>query len=317
VWAVEAGRPLPMLIGLALLAGLTQPAMPSASRALWTDLVPAGPQRSAAYSYEAISLEVFFIIGPAFAAFLIVLPWPGTGLVVAAAAMVLGALGFALSTPVRRRHAAPAGPAQGLLGALGRPAMRTVALASAGFGIVIGTVEVGVPAVTAAAGSPALGGILISAWSVASVLAGVLYSMRPWPRPLQLRMPVLLAGFAVMVGAMSLAGINDSLIVLTIAMLGAGALITPQVTAHSIAVDTAAPAGSATEAFGWVVTAATLGLAIGQSVAGIVVEAAGPHAAFVAGGVSGLLLAGVLWARRHTVIPDVAPVVGREAAVVG
>ncbi len=314
VWAVEAGRSLPVLIGLALLAGLTQPAMPSASRALWSELVPAGPQRSAAYSYEAISLEVFFIIGPAFAAFLILLPWPGTGLVVAAVAMVLGALGFALSTPVRRRRAAAAGPAHGLLGALGRPAMRTVALASAGFGVVIGTVEVGVPAVTAAAGSPALGGILISAWSVTSVLAGVLYSMNPWPRPLHLRMPVLLAGFALMVAAMALAGVNDSLVVLTIAMLLAGALITPQVTAHSIAVDTAAPAGSATEAFGWVVTAATLGLAIGQSTAGIVVEAAGPHAAFLAGGVAGLLLALVLWARRGTLAP--VPVAARVPASV-
>jgi predicted MFS family arabinose efflux permease len=148
--------------------------------------------------------------------------------------------------------------------------------------------------------------VLISAWSVTSVLAGLLYSLRPWPRPLHLRMPVLLGAFAVLVGAMALVGPSGSLVVLTLAMLAAGGLITPQVTAHSIAIDAAAPAGTATEAFGWVITAATLGLAIGQSVAGVVVDAAGPPAAFLAGGFAGMLLAGVLWARRRTLLvtPD-------------
>lgn len=304
VAAVETGRPLPVLVGIALLTGLSQPALPAASRALWATLVPPGPGRDAAYTYEAISLEVFFIIGPAFAAFLVLAPWPGTGLAVAALAMVLGALGFALSRPVRAQRArSSAGASAGLLGALAPASMRTVALASLGFGVVIGTVEVGVPAVTAAAGSPALGGVLISAWSVTSVLAGVLYAMRPWPRPLHLRMPVLLGAFAVLVAAMALVGLGGSLIVLTVTMLAAGALITPQVTAHSLAVDTAAPAGTGTEAFGWVITAATLGLAAGQSVAGVVVEAAGPPAAFLAGGIAGSVLAIVLWARRGTLRP--------------
>jgi MFS family permease len=303
VSAVETAQPVSLLVLLALITGLTQPAMPAVSRSLWAVLVPAGPRRAAAYSYEAISLEVFFIVGPALAAFLILTPWPGTGLVAAATAMVIGALGFALSRPVRALRADPARASLGLLGALGRPAMRTVVLASLGFGITIGTVEVGVLAVTAASGSPALGGVLISAWSVTSVLAGVFYAMRPWPEPLHLRMPVLLGLFGLLVGSMALAGIGGSLVLLTVAMLAAGAMITPQVTAHSVAVDIAAPAGSATEAFGWVVTAATLGLALGQSMAGVVVEAAGPHAAFVVGGVAGVTLAGVLWARRATLVP--------------
>ena len=141
-------------------------------------------------------------------------------------------------------------------------------LASLGFGLVIGTVEVGVPAVTAAAGSAALGGVLLSAWSVARCWPGA-YSLRPWPRPLHLRLPVLLLAFALLRGAMAVAGALPALVV---AMLLAGATITPQVTAHSIGVEMAAPAGTATEAFGWVVTAATLGLSSGQSAAGVVVR---------------------------------------------
>lgn len=323
ITAVETGQPLAVLVGLAAVTGLVQPALEGAARALWAVLIPPGPRRDAAYSYEAISLEVCFILGPAIAAFLVTAPWPGTGLAVSAAAMAAGSVGFALCRPVRNQSAGstsvhnraagtesaphgdrPAGPSLGFLGVLARPGMRTVALASLGFGLVVGAVEVGVPAVTAEAGSPALGGVLLSAWAVASVVAGVLYSLRPWPRPLHLRMPFLLGAFAVCVAGMALTGPTGSLPVLVGAMLLAGALITPQVTAHSLAIDTVSPAGTATEGFGWVVTAATLGLAAGQSAAGIVVETSGPPGAFLAGGVAGILVAAVLWARRGTLAPS-------------
>ncbi len=306
VTAVQARQGVAVLVPLAFACGLTQPAVEGAARALWGRLIPAGPVRDAAYTYEAISLEVFFILGPALAALLAAgTPWPGTGVVAAGAAMIAGAIGFALTPAVRTEplRISGEGPRLGLFGALTRPGMQTVALASLGFGLVVGTVEVGVPAVTAQAGSAALGGVLLSAWSVASVLAGLLYSMRPWPRPLHLRMPVLLAGFAVLVAAMSLTGPLDSLTVLVLAMVAAGSLITPQVTAHSLAVELASPPGTAAEGFGWVVTAATLGLAGGQSVAGFVVEAVGPPAAFVAGGAAGLVVAALLWVRRHTLVP--------------
>jgi MFS family permease len=216
--------------------------------------------------------------------------------------MALGAGGLALSRPARRIGRTPSHGGVSLLGALSRPGMRTVAIAALGFGVVVGSVEVGVPAVTAAGGSPTLGGVLLSAWSITSVLAGVLYGMRPWPRPLHVRMPVLLGGFAVLVAAMALVGPTGSLPVLMVTMLAAGALITPQVTGHSLAVDIAAPHGTAAEAFGWVITAATFGIATGQSGAGIVVETFGPPAAFLFGGLAGVLLAAVMWLRRATLV---------------
>jgi MFS family permease len=308
VTAVEIRQPVPVLVALATVAGLVRPALEGASRSLWTVLVPAGSARSAALTYEAISLEVFFILGPAIAAFLVAAPWPGISLVVAGAAMVIGAGAFALTGPVRALAGAPPHDGVTLLGALARPGMRTVAVAALGFGLVIGSVEVGLPAVTAAAESPTLGGVLLSAWSISSVLAGVLYGMRPWPRPLHLRMPALLGGFAVLVAAMALVGPTGSMAVLVVTLIVSGALITPQVTGHSLAVDIAAPPGAAAEAFGWVITAATLGIAAGQSSAGIVVETFGPPAAFISGGVAGVVLATVLWLRRATLLPRPAEV---------
>jgi hypothetical protein len=94
---------------------------------------------------------------------------------------------------------------------------------------------------------------------------------------------------------------------LVVAMLLAGATITPQVTAQSLGVEATAPVGTATEAFGWVVTAATLGLSVGQSSAGLVVQAAGPHAAFLVGGGAGLVVAVLLWVRRASLVPPPLP----------
>jgi MFS family permease len=307
VLAIENGAALPVLVAVAAVSGLVRPAMPGASRSLWAKLVPAGPRRDAAYSYEAISLETFFILGPALAAFLVTAPWPGSGLVVAVTGMVTGTTIFALSRPVRSQRPSTGGRSIGMLGALAPPGMRTVTLASLGFGLVIGSVEVGVNAVATEQGSPTLGGVLLSAWSVASVVAGILYSLRPWPRPLHLRMPFLLAAFAACVTVMALTGPLASLPVLVVAMLAAGALITPQVTAHSLGVEATAPAGTSTEAFGWVVTAAVLGISSGQVLAGLAVDTAGAASSFLVGGVAGGIVAALLWWRRASLAPAPVP----------
>jgi MFS family permease len=304
--AVETGAGIPLLVVTAFLTGVLQPALGGASRALWGRLVPAGALRAAAYNYEAISMEVFFILGPGLAAVLVAAPWPGTGLLVAAVAAVVGTTGFALS-PAVRAPLPPAGPRRlGPLGALARPGVRTVALAGLGFGLVAGGVEVAVPAVTTAAGSRVLGGVLISTWSVVSVVTGIAYALRPWPRPLHLRLPALLGAFGALVAATALA--TGSLLALALAMLASGAFITAQLTAQSLALEIATPPGAATEAFGWTVTAITLGLAAGQSAAGWAVESAGPWAAFLASGLAGVMVAGVLWARRGTLAPAPEPV---------
>ncbi|MQA09184.1 MAG: MFS transporter [Pseudonocardiaceae bacterium] len=310
--AIETRAPDATLVTLAVVVGLTQPMVASSSRAIWTRLLPAGPARTAAFSYEAISMEVFFILGPGIAGVLIAAPWAGTGLVAGGACMLIGALGFALSPAVRAWRAAP-GSVSGsrLLGALASPGMRTVAVAALGFGVVIGFVEVAVPAAATRAGEPALGGLMLSLWSLSSVIFGVAYSLRPWPRPMHLRLPVLLAGFAALVALLALPGTLWGLAAL---MLLAGTLITPQSTAHSASIEIVSSPGAMTEAFGWVITAVTLGLSAGQSVSGILVEHGGPGLSFLAAAVAGLLLAGLVWAMRRTVAASIGPVRGDVVA---
>jgi MFS family permease len=301
VVAVERHAPAAALVGLAAGVGLTEPMVGSSSRALWGRLLPPGATRSAAYAYEAISMEVFFILGPGLAGVLALSTWwPGTGVVAGAATMVVGAVAFALTPAVRAWGPAGDRGHLGPLGAFASPGMRTVAIAALGFGVTIGFVEVAVPAAATLAGRAAMGGVLLSLWSVSSVASGVLYGVRPWPRAVHLRPPVLLLVFAL---ALPLLAVPSGLVGLAFALLLAGTLITPQATTHSAMIDVVAPRGTAAEAFGWVVTAVTLGLALGQSASGLIVESAGPPAAFLAAGASGLALAAVVWWRRATLHP--------------
>jgi MFS family permease len=303
ITAIETTQPTAVLVVLGWVIGVTEPMIGSASRALWTHLVPVGPVRNAAFAYEAISLEVFFILGPALAGVLAATPWAGTGLVVSAACMTTGAVGFALTKVVRGVQPAQSGSST-LLGALATPGMRTVALAALGFGVTIGFVEVAVPAAATKAGHAALGGVMLAAWSLTSVFFGVYYAAHPWPRRMNLRLPFLLGVFSLLIAPLA---IPSSLLGLALLSLVAGMWITPQATTHSTSIDVVAPAGTATEAFGWVVTSVTLGLATGQSISGYLVEHVGVWSSFVAASGAGLVIAALVWLRRHTLTEQRSP----------
>jgi MFS family permease len=310
--AIQAHAPTPALVLLGGGMGITEPMIGSASRALWGRVIEGGSVRAAALSYEAISMETFFILGPGLAGLLVAAPWPGTGMVVGGACMVCGATLFALSPVVRSWGPAGSGP-RPLVGALASPGMRTLALAVLGFGIVIGFVEVAVPAAATEAGSPALGGVLLSVWSVSSVAFGVAYSLRPVPNRMSSRLPVLLGAFGALI---ALSAFPSTLWGLGLTLLAAGAMITPQSATHSAAIEIVAPQGTAAEAFGWVLTAVTLGLAVGQSASGYLVEHAGPAASFLAAAGVGVALAAGVWQLRGTIVPARAEPARRDEIAV-
>lgn len=309
--AIETVGSARVIVPLAFLAGLFQPSVGPASRALWTRLATTERQRSAGYSYEAISLESFFILGPGLAGLLTSLPWGGTGVVAGAASTVVGALWFACSRAVRSWVPEPATGHRSFFGPLVSPGIWTVIVAALAFGYVLGSAELAVPAMTDRFAAATIGGVLLSLWAVSSVAFGIVYSTRPWPRPMGSRMALLLAAFSALICVLAVAW---SLAVLVVLMLLAGTLITPQAAGHSTALETAAPAGTEAEGFGWVMTSMTIGGAVGQAITGTAVESFGPATAFLVAGGVGLVLAGIVWLRRPTlavsvpVTPSAAPI---------
>ncbi|GLW95493.1 MFS transporter [Actinokineospora globicatena] len=296
--ATESGAHTAVLMVLGVAVGATEPVVASASRTMWTRVTPVGPVRDAALAYEAISMEVFFILGPAISGLLIALPWPGTGLAVAAVSMIVGSVWFALVPTIRLHRPEPVEHTSGLLGPLSFPGMRTLAIAAMGFGVLLGFIEVAVPAAATAAGNTPAGGLLLGLLSISSVLFGVIYGIRPWPKAMNLRLSALLAAFAVLVAVLA---IPTTLVWLAVALLLVGTMVTPQATTHSAAIDLVAPPSAATEAFGWIITAVTLGLALGQLVSGQLVEHVGIWSSYLVATGVGLVFAAIVYARRATV----------------
>lgn len=83
-----------------------------------------------------------------------------------------------------------------------------------------------------------------------------------------------------------------------------GRLITLQSIAYSAAIELVAPRGVVTAAFGWVITAVMLGLALRQSASGWLVKHASVQRFFLTPTAASLILAALVWFRRATVRPQ-------------
>jgi hypothetical protein len=78
------------------------------------------------------------------------------------------------------------------------------------------------------------------------------------------------------------AAVADSLLVLGALLILAGAPSAAEFATSSVALDRAAPAGTGAEAFNWLSTANATGVALGATLAGVLIEAGGTSLAFLA-----------------------------------
>ena len=104
-------------------------------------------------------------------------------------------------------------------------------------------------------------------------------------RPAEDRAMVCLALFA---ATLMLLAAAPSLIVLALLMIPLGVPLSPWLGSLSAAVQRAAPAAASTEAFAWTFTVITVGMSAGSACGGVIIQASGPQAAFLAAGGSGL-----------------------------
>ena len=143
------------------------------------------PISCAAPTRSSVMIEVSFVTGPLITAAVVALAGAEVALAVSAALVVAGAMLFLVALPGdggRSRTRTPRGRS-----ALIEPAIRMIALTTLPVGFCIGTIEVSVPAFSDANGSPALAGVLLALWSVASAIGGLAFGLRAttgvWSRP--------------------------------------------------------------------------------------------------------------------------------------
>ena len=322
VSSVAARLPLPMLgIGLLVHAehltdsfaaagvGLTAPPVGACARALLPGLVEEAETARMAYALDATAVELTFVFGPPLALGLGAATSTGTALAAAGAILLAGTAVFAADPASRQWRPDETQRPRG--GSLTAPGIRTLVLALAAVGVVFGAAEVGVAAAAEAMHGTAIAGPLLALWGVGSLIGGVLATRLGGGTDSAAGLAVVLAALAA--GHLALAAAAGSLAALALTLLAAGTAIAPAYASVYAMVERLAPAGTVTEAFAWLSTAAALGTAGGAAGAGPLAEATGPVAAFVLAGGAGAVATALTALRTRTLAPR--PVVVVLAAV--
>ena len=290
VWALAAaGAPLPAIAACAAAAGALLPPISAALRSLWPRLLDGPELRSSAYALEASLQEVFFVLGPLLVAVLAAVFEPGAALAVGALAGAVGTLGFALTGSVRAYRPEAERDARGFFGALEAQGVRTIVLYSACCGLAFGGVEVAIPAFAEAHGGAELGGIPLALFAGGSLVGGLVAGARSTGHPLRL----LRLAAAFLLVALVPPLLAGSLPVLSVLVFVAGLPIAPGFAASYNLIDAVARRGTAAEAFAWIGTAISTGIAAGIAVGGILIDSVSVRAAFGLG-LGGAVLAALL-----------------------
>ena len=293
LWAIAllpGDAPFGALLGCAALAGLTSPPIGACMRALWPVLVDGPDQRYRAYALEGAVLEIVYICGP-----VAIVAGIGSWSIQAAIAtcglaLLLGNLTFSLH-PVSRGRVPEAVGARDLAGALRGRGVRVLIGVFALCGLGIGAVEVAIPAALDGMGRRELAGLLFGVWGVGSMVAGFAVGRRSAPREPVRRLSLLLVAWGAAHAAIGLAG---SPVALAVLLFVAGAAIAPTFVCANGMLDHLAPPGTLTEAFTWMSTGMTVGVAAGSALAGLLVERASPGLALGVLGAGGVLAAVVV-----------------------
>jgi MFS family permease len=312
VAAVLQGAPLAVLILVAALAAAANPPMFPALRPLWADLIDRPDQLGTAYAIHAVMAEFNFIVGPILAAALAALVSPAAAVIAITALKTVGTLAFSATRASRQWRGHEHDGPRHWLGPLASPGMRAMLVADVPFGAFIGFLDVAIPAFAKEEGSTALAGVLLAALAVGSMIGGVIYGGQP--RTLS---GVRYAQLAALQALFALPLIfADSTLAVGLAMGLAGLAVAPLTVVGSGITDLVAPAGTATEATSWVVTAYSFGLAAGTALAGALVDGPGTRAAFAAAAGCAAFSALVLWVRRKALDGSGLHPVGTVAPVV-
>jgi MFS family permease len=265
--AILAGAAPWLLVALAALHGGSIPPISASMRSLWARLVPDETLESA-YAFDAIQLELVFVLGPLIAAGLATAISPAAGMLLCTAFYVTAAVGFA-TAPAAREARVNEQVERTRAGALRAPGMRTLVFAGAITAISFGALEVALPAFAEREGSRAAVGPLITLWSLGSLVGGMWYGARSWRAPAARRFVILMGllglGCAPLAFAPSI-GVMGALLLVT------GLALAPMATTEYALVDALAPAGTATEAYSWQIVATVAGAAAGSLLAGVLAE---------------------------------------------
>ncbi|TFV52031.1 MFS transporter [Blastococcus sp. TF02A_35] len=276
LFSVREDWPLWIVFVTAGLAGACIPPVSSMIRVRWTHLLRGSHRLPTALAMESVVDEFAFIVGPVLVTFLSTTGHATSGVVTAFALATVGSLLFAAqrkTEPEPHGHVSRQGPS-----AIRTTGLRVLFVVGAAVGAILGTLEIALVAFAEEVGAKSVSGVLIAGLAVGSMASGIGWGAVHWHTPLRRRLAVALLLLTVLTVPLVL--IEDLWVMLPFVVI-AGIAVSPSLISSFTLAELLVPRSAVTEAFTWIGTALGLGVALGASVAGKIVDVWGANTAFV------------------------------------
>jgi MFS family permease len=274
--SVRDGWPLWTVFLSAGLTGASLPPVSSMIRVRWTHLLRGTPRLPTALAMESVVDEFVFIVGPVLVTFLSTTGHTTSGVVTAFTLAAVGSLLFAAqrhTEPPPAPHEHRRGPS-----AMRVRGLRVIFVVGAAVGAILGTLQIALVAFADEVGARALSGLLIAGLAAGSMVAGIGWGTVHWRLPLRHRLLGVLVLLTVLTVPPTLVG--SYWVMLPLVVL-AGIAVSPALISAFTLAEVLVPRVAVTEAFTWIGTSLAVGVAVGASVAGKVVDSAGANVSFL------------------------------------
>ncbi|MFI2205825.1 MFS transporter [Streptomyces sp. NPDC020192] len=271
------------------------PSLGAMIRARWAALYRGTPKLHTAYSFESVVDEVCFIFGPIISIGLSTAWFPEAGPLLAACFLAAGVFWLTAQRatepePHPREH-------HGGGTALRSPGLQVLVATFVATGAIFGAVDVVTVAFADERGHKGAASVVLAVYAAGSCVAGVVFGLLRFAGAPERRWLLGVAAMAVSMIPLLLVG---NLPLLAVALFVAGLSIAPTMITTMSLIEEHVPRAKLTEGMTWVSTGLAVGVALGSSVAGSVIDVAGARAGYGVPAVSGAVAvaAGFLGYRR-------------------
>ncbi|MEU4728540.1 MFS transporter [Streptomyces sp. NPDC023588] len=296
--AAANGWPDWTLFVFAAVAGCV-PSVGSMVRARWTVIYRDSPRElHTAYSFESVVDEVCFIFGPIIAIGLSTTWFPEAGPLIAAVCLLVGVwLLTAQRSTEPEPHPRDAHARR--TSALRSPGLQVLTATFVATGAIFGSIDVSTLAFAEEQGHKSAASLILAIWAFGSCIAGIVFGLLHLKGRTEPRWVLGICAMAVSMIPLLLAG---NLPFLAVALFVSGLAIAPTMITTMALIEAHVPRAKLTEGMTWISTGLAVGVAVGSSVTGLVIDAAGARSGYVVSISAGATAAAVAFAgyRRLT-----------------
>ncbi|MFH9552573.1 MFS transporter [Streptomyces sp. NPDC017435] len=266
----------------------TVPSLGAMVRARWAAVYRGTPKLHTAYSFESVVDEVCFIFGPIISIGLSTVWFPEAGPLLAAGFLAVGVFWL---TAQRATEPVPHPRGQRDGGsALRSPGLQVLVATFVATGAIFGAVDVVTVAFADEQGHKGAASVVLAIYAAGSCVAGLVFGLLHPEGAAERRW---LLGVSMMGVSMIPLLLVGNLPFLAVALFLAGLAIAPTMITTMSLIEEHVPRAQLTEGMTWISTGLAVGVALGSSIAGWVIDAAGARAGYGVPAVSGAVAVAV------------------------